>query len=531
MNIHSPRAAVLVWRSVVNNPIFTQQARQQMRKRWSLIITFGYAAMLTGIFLIAFFMMWEMEDEGTNFALTSGQLAKIGSALFSILVFLQAAVLTIYMPSLTGGFLPREREKQTLELLLVAPLLPWQVILGQILFAGALAALLLVIALPLQAVTVIMGGVPWAEVVAVNILLWAGGMVSSAIGLVVSSLGQRSTTTISAAVLVSFAFNMVSLQMYLGMQWISPNNATLVAILNPYIAIPALLDSRFDGTLMTAGVLLKFAPVLVTSLGFVWVASVVAARRLHGNICAPFAVWQYSALVVAALGWYTFLLWGRFGDERISALYWTGVAVLIACGSMMAMYVFGRQIHAGFPPPRGWLGRLECGTLHLPLLIAVAVVVEILAMRYGAGSGLPPVESASVAYIFCAPLFFQYALMVFLRTFVPHRMTALVIYGITLFGIWVLPFIVMLMAMFIHADAGWFPFWGYVSLFCLLSMVVSGASVVSSNLTATLDLASMVCVAQYVLGLFLLGVSLARGSRRRHRNSAAADATQELRLS
>ena len=78
----------------------------------------------------------------------------------------ELGLICLLAPALTADLISGERERQTLDLLLVTPLSRRQIVIGKLVAALGSLLLLIVLALPIQALAVLIGGIGLEELLA-----------------------------------------------------------------------------------------------------------------------------------------------------------------------------------------------------------------------------------------------------------------------------------------------------------------------------------------------------------------------------
>ena len=80
---------------------------------------------------------------------------------FFVLAFMQLVLICIIIPILTAGSIAGERERQTLDLLLTAPVSSLTIVLGKLFSSMCNVILFVVSSLPAMAIAFIYGGIQW----------------------------------------------------------------------------------------------------------------------------------------------------------------------------------------------------------------------------------------------------------------------------------------------------------------------------------------------------------------------------------
>src|SRR5215211_6477725 len=126
--------------------------------------------------------------------------APVGKLFFAAVTAVELGLICLLAPALTADLISGERERQTLDLLLVTPLSRRQIVVGKLVAALGSLLLLIVLALPIQAIAVLIGGVGLEELLAGLWLLTLTAVRYGCVGLCWSAR-MRSTR---AALLLSY---------------------------------------------------------------------------------------------------------------------------------------------------------------------------------------------------------------------------------------------------------------------------------------------------------------------------------------
>jgi hypothetical protein len=127
--------------------------------------------------------------------------APAGKLFFAVVTALELGLICLLAPALTADLIAGERERRTLDLLLVTPLSRRQIVVGKLISALGALLLLIVLALPIQAVAVLLGGIGIEELLVGLVILVLTAITYGCVGLYWSA---RLHTT-RAAVLLAYA--------------------------------------------------------------------------------------------------------------------------------------------------------------------------------------------------------------------------------------------------------------------------------------------------------------------------------------
>jgi len=135
----------------LSNPVLLRELRASLRNARAFALLALYVALL-GAFVTSQFP----GDQSIDFKSDGGQR---GQALFYYLFGGQVALILLIIPALATGALAQERERQTLQPLLLSPLSPLQIVWGKAGGVLSLVGLLLVATVPLTSLCFLLGGV------------------------------------------------------------------------------------------------------------------------------------------------------------------------------------------------------------------------------------------------------------------------------------------------------------------------------------------------------------------------------------
>ena len=174
-------------------PMLSKELRSRTRGWRAPGLLSAYVLALGGVSLGAYALM----VRGTRFG---GSLpAEVGLQIFSYMAICQVMMVAFVVPALTAGAISGERERRTLDLLLVTQVSPAGMVLGKLLSSLVYVLLLLVATLPVFAQVYFFGGVPLPLLFAVLGLSAAAAVALGAVGLFFSALFRRTQQAAVAA--------------------------------------------------------------------------------------------------------------------------------------------------------------------------------------------------------------------------------------------------------------------------------------------------------------------------------------------
>ena len=107
----------------------------------------------------------------------------VGKLFFAAVTAVELGLICLLAPALTADLISGERERQTLDLLLVTPLSRRQIVVGKLVAALGSLLLLIILALPIQALSVLIGGIGLEELLVGLLLLGLTATTYGCVGL------------------------------------------------------------------------------------------------------------------------------------------------------------------------------------------------------------------------------------------------------------------------------------------------------------------------------------------------------------
>ena len=227
--------------------IGVKELRGRMRGRRAFVILTIYLLLLGG-----FAWMVELIAEraySSGFGGTAAfASASIGQGIFAALLMLETLQVAFLAPSATAGSISLEREKRTLDLLVVTPISSLAIVFGKLFSALIYVWLLIAASIPLTAVVFVYGGVAPEDVLRGYLVLIVTALGFGALGLLASSLVKRTQAataisifgvlfvSIGTVFLLIFWQAMASTDNGKGVGLIKGSPPQVIAYLNPFLA-------------------------------------------------------------------------------------------------------------------------------------------------------------------------------------------------------------------------------------------------------------------------------------------------------
>lgn len=172
------------------NPILASSGLRRMRSAKTLLILAVYEGVLLLAALALLSRFW-----GNTLSLDD---MSSGVTAYTLLMLLQFALIVLVAPAATAGSIAGERERQTLELLLVTGTGSFRIVMGKLLESFAFMGLMIVGSLPVMCLTMLPGGVALGQVLLGAAFLLICAFAAASVGVLASSMMK---TTVGATIL------------------------------------------------------------------------------------------------------------------------------------------------------------------------------------------------------------------------------------------------------------------------------------------------------------------------------------------
>jgi len=216
------------------NPIFASSARRRMRSMRTVLVLTLYGAMMLAFALVSSFSILDQQT------MTIGSM-RSGIDNYIYLIALQFVLLLLVAPGMTAGSIAGERERQTLDLILVTNTGAFRIAIGKLMESFGFLVLVILSSLPMMCVVFFFGGITVTQLLTVFLFMLIAALGASSIGLLASSLFKRTVTATVVSYLMVFAIGIGTL---LPMAF---SNETLLKYLNN----PELLNAVDPHTLLS----------------------------------------------------------------------------------------------------------------------------------------------------------------------------------------------------------------------------------------------------------------------------------------
>lgn len=171
------------------NPVLRRETMTALRGwRNYAVLTFylGITALGAGaVIYLSMFESWDYSFDPQSMIV-----------LYVVLAAVQMALITLSVPALTAGSISGERERQTLDLLLVTKMSPFSIVMGKLLASLAFILLLIVGTLPVMALVFYFGGVRVSAVLVMVGFMLVTALMLGAVSVFFSCVFRRTVVSI-----------------------------------------------------------------------------------------------------------------------------------------------------------------------------------------------------------------------------------------------------------------------------------------------------------------------------------------------
>lgn len=237
------------------NPVLRREAVTSLRG-WKnfAVLTFYLGVTALGAGLVIYFTMFSSWDYSFD---PQGMLA-----LYVVLAAVQMALITLAVPALTAGSISGERERQTLDLLLVTKMSSLSIVTGKLMASLAFILLLIVGTLPVLSLVFYFGGIKVASMLVMVGFMLMTALMLGAISVFFSCVFRRTVVSIMLVYIImgvlclgtlAAAFIPFAMMDYSDTMNMEPEywRAILTLIPNPGVAFFSLVDAQLGSSIVS----------------------------------------------------------------------------------------------------------------------------------------------------------------------------------------------------------------------------------------------------------------------------------------
>lgn len=229
--------------------IISRELFSILRNGWAMLALGGVLLIVGAAFCIA----WSIQANTMGFM----NRAIISRSIFYALSFALFAMMTLISPVITANAVSREREANTLDLLLCTGIPRLTILLAKWIAAVSFQLMLIILLMPLFALAFQLGGIALDEYILCGALIMQAVIVYGMVGLAVSCHFRRSATATMVAI-IFVAFLCIAWPALLGiigvifrMSWLDADPSRGFMVVSPFSAAYTIINSLSSGTQLT----------------------------------------------------------------------------------------------------------------------------------------------------------------------------------------------------------------------------------------------------------------------------------------
>ncbi len=236
------------------NPVFRRETRTVLRTWKTFFAITGYVILLAAVSgLLLLVLLGETFYNGFNPQNTT--------AIYTLSAAFQLGLVILVVPALTGGAISGERERQTLDLMLVTKMSTFSIVFGKLVSSLLVVLLMIFASIPVFGVVLYYGGVNLINILTVSMFTLSIAAMVGSISIFFSTVFKKTVLSIiltyivmiilSLGTIIFVYFTTNLLLSYTNIKSI-PNLFNYISYLgNPFVAFLSVVDSQLGTTAST----------------------------------------------------------------------------------------------------------------------------------------------------------------------------------------------------------------------------------------------------------------------------------------
>lgn len=220
-------------------PVFNREIITTPRSLRLYLTRTVYVAALFGLVFTAWLILFGSKQQSGL-----GDLSRFGSAIFTVLAPLQLAIAVAFSALLTAAAVAQEKDRRTLDLLLMTNLTNVELVLGKLLASMLTIAVPALGAVALLMLTTLLGGVSYGQVFRVVAVTFVSAAVAGSLGSTIALWRERTFQSLALTALLLVLWLLggeVIAAGVLGQQWAGLSAEHWAVVLSPLRAIFAAI--------------------------------------------------------------------------------------------------------------------------------------------------------------------------------------------------------------------------------------------------------------------------------------------------
>ncbi len=221
-------------------PVFNREVTAAPRSWRLYLLRAGYVAALFGLILTAWLILI-----GSQQVRGLGDLARFGSAVFALLAPLQLAMAIAFSALLTAAAVAQEKDRRTLDLLLMTNLSNFELVLGKLMASMLNVLVLIVAATALLMSITLLGGVSYPQVFRVVAVTLTAAAVAGSLGSTIALWREKTFQSLAMTALLVVLWLLAGEIVAAGFQgkvWLGIPTEQWAVVLSPFHAIFSALQ-------------------------------------------------------------------------------------------------------------------------------------------------------------------------------------------------------------------------------------------------------------------------------------------------
>ncbi len=252
-------------------PIFNREVLIIPRSQRFFLTRAGYGAIL----LVLIWTGWQIMI-GWRTVYEVGILARFEQILFRALVLTQLLMMLFFAPIAAATSVAHEKDRRTFILMLMTDMADWEIILGKLGSSLLLITVLLAAGLPVLAISLLLGGISPSQLLQIELVTLATGIVGGSVGLIVANWRDRTFQSLALTVL-AVVLGLAAIEVLGLIVPVQINNQPVSAYLDPFRVTSMIMESTSSALLLPVTIsFIVFALVLALILN---VSSIFMLRR------------------------------------------------------------------------------------------------------------------------------------------------------------------------------------------------------------------------------------------------------------
>lgn len=205
------------------NPILNKELKTTMRSKKTFVYIFIYLILMF-LAVAAFIYFTQLEISVIEFDLQTSV------EFYLVFTAMQLAFIIFISPSITSGSISGERERQTLDILLLTKMSYFSIVFGKLLSLLAMILLLIITALPIFMIVINYSGMTFSDIFILYLFFISVSAMFGSMGIFFSTIFKRTGVATLATYILVFVFCVLNLILYIVF-----SNTQADKVINTYI--------------------------------------------------------------------------------------------------------------------------------------------------------------------------------------------------------------------------------------------------------------------------------------------------------